>query len=384
LALFLFVTLFCLPSLVRADTDTNSEVDQLSSHLLVEPDDHQARLKLARLFSQAGRYDDALVNYDRLIRQFPADVDYSFARAQVLSWLGRDREAIAELERARKLAPDYEDVWRLQLAIMERRHRAGAREELDAFRQEAATRFPNSTWTSAHDEPIDYRWQMTLGGAYEQLSGNRDNWNSEYFQLDWNKSDAQRYFGRMARDVRFDNSDTQFVAGGQWRRSDDWTFGAEINTSPGADFLPESGFAATAERPFGKSWVAGGGYRQRRFENSTVSTYSPSLQRYLGDYRLAYSFNLSHLHGQGNSGAHVFAMDWYTSPQSSVRLTLSDGDEIEAVGAGQVLETSVRSATVSGAYVLNKRLKLTWWLGKVRQGDYYRRTYAGMAFTVGL
>lgn len=389
----LVATFCCCPGLVLAGQDqtaesalrvnrSEAEIRALNAQLALNPADHAARAGLARLLGQAGRYDEALAEYDTLISAFPHDVDHALARGQVLSWLGRNQESLEELERARALAPDYQAIWKLQLQVMKRLE-PGA-EEIEALTVEAESRFPETDWRDTKPPADVIHWKLTVGGAYERLSGDIPNWNNQYIQVDWMQSGSQRYFGRIARDSRFDQSDQQFVTGGEWRLDNGWTWGAEINASPSADFQPETGFAVYVERPISKAWVADAAFRQRRYESATVSTYGAALQRYFGDYRVAYGLNLSHLHGFGNSLAHTLAMDWYLTSRDSVRITLSDGDETEAIGAGQVIETPVTSLTLSGRHEFTDRLSLSWWAGTNRQGDLYRRNYVGLAITVGL
>ncbi len=393
---FVQAVMICLlPALSVADqfhptpqvSDAGSESAEmigLRSRLADEPTDVTARATLARLLSQDGRYDEALGEYEQLIAAYPNDVDHSLARAQVLSWMGQDREALNELERAKNLAPDYEDVWRLQFALLGRQHDAASESALIVLRDDAIARFPEATWTTAPGSVKSIEWELTVGAAYEQLSKDLPDWNNQYVQLDWIRNSDERYFGRIARDARFDSSDQQFALGGNWRVLQDWNWGAEINASPSADFQPESGFALHAGRSLGRDWIADASFRQRRYTNAIVSTYGGALQRYFGNYRAAYGLNVSHLHGLGNSLAHTLSIDWYMTEQDSLRLTVADGEEAEAVGAGQVLETPVTSLTLSGRHAFNDRVALSWWTGTHRQGSYYRRSYVGLALTVGL
>lgn len=364
--------------------DKTPEIRALELAIAARPDNYTARVELARLLGQAGRYEEALAQYDSLIHTFPDDVDHSLARAYVLSWLGRDAEALRELERARVLAPDYEDVWQLELRVLGRQKDAAGKARLEALRLEAESRFPDSEWRRSIVVAEEIHWKMTLGAGYEDLSGDNPDWNNQFVQLDWLRTGNQRYFGRVARDVRFDRTDQQMMAGGEWRLPGDWTVGGEVNVSPDANFQPESGFAFYVERPIAKAWVGNLAFQQRRYDSATVSTYGAALQHYFGNYRLAYGLKLSHLHGYENSLAQSLAMDWYLTPKTSVRITISGGEEAEAVGAGQVLETSVSSATLSGRHAFSERLTLSWSAGTHLQGDLYRRNYVGLALTVGL
>jgi YaiO family outer membrane protein len=372
------------PYQVTRATDKSEEIRLLRSHLSEQPEDVPARARLARLLGQSRRYDEALKEYESLIEDYPQDVDYSLGRAQVLSWRGNTGEALEELERAKQLAPDYEAIWQLQFSLLARQHTADSQATLDTLRPDAQARFPGAQWHTSNALPDEFRWELTLGAAYDQLSGDNQDWNNQFLHVDWRQSPGARYFGHIARDARYDLSDTGYAVGGEWKLNEQWTVGSEVNASPGADFQAESGFAAHVEKALGNAWIVDAGMRQRRYSSATVSTYIGTVQKYFGNYRAAYGFNLSHLHGSSNTVAHTLALDWYINAQSSMRITVAGGEEAEAVAPGQVLQTSVSSVTLSGRHAVNQRLTLSWWAGTHRQGDLYRRTYAGLAFTVGL
>jgi YaiO family outer membrane protein len=369
---------------VSKATDNERDIRLLRSHLAGHPDDIPARARLARLLGQAGMHEEALSEYEGLIQDFPIDVDYSLGRAQVLSWLGRTGDALEEIERARHLAPDYEAVWQLQFSILQHQQTADSERTLAALIPEAQRRFPEGRWHQSRPRRGQVRWEMTLGASHEELSDDLQNWNSQFAHIDWLQSANARYYGHLARDERFDLSDTGIAIGSEWKTGTEWTWGVELNASPGADFQPESGFASRLERGLGNAWLADASVRQRRYSNATVTTYGTGLQKYFGSYRAAYGLNLSHLHGSGNTVAHSLALDWYINPENRMRVTVAAGEEAEAVAPGQVLETSVSSLTLSGRHEFNERLAISWWAGTHRQGDLYRRTYAGLAFTVGL
>lgn len=372
------------PYQVSKVTGNSEEIRLLQSHLSLQPADVPARAKLARLLGQAGQYAEALEQYEGLIRDYPEDVDYSLGRAQVLAWTGETALALEELEKAKRLAPDYEAVWELQFSLLARQRTDESQRALAELRADAETRFPGAQWHGSESLPAEFRWELTAGGAYEQLSGDNQDWNNQFVHVDWRQNDRARYFVHASRDARFNLSDTGFAMGGEWKLGKQWALGGELNAAPDSDFLAESGFAAHIERILEAGWVADAGLRQRRYSSATVSTYSGTVQKYFGSYRAAYALNVSHLHGAGNTAAHSLALDWYINSQNSLRLTVAAGEEAESVAPGQVLETSVASVTVSGRRTLNKRLALSWWAGTHRQGDLYRRTYVGLAFTVGL
>ena len=368
----------------NADENFILAIGLVKERLAAQPENSAVRSELARLLGWAGRYDEALAEYDDLINAHSDDVDYALGRAQVLAWLGNDTEALKELERATNLAPDYEAVWQLRFRLLRRQQPAADSAELAALRTETEARFPQSRWWRVPPLERDIRWQLTLGAAYEYLSNDLPDWNNLFLRLDWLRDRNARYFLRFSQDARFDNSDSQFVFGGEWRLPGDWAGGLEFNSSTTANFQPKSGTSLHVSRQLDAGWGVDLRWRQRRFDSATVSTYTGTVERYFGNYRAAYGMNLSHVHGLGDTLAHTLVLNWYVTRKHSFGIILTDGEEAEAVGTGQVLQTAVASITFSGRHLLNERLTLAWWAGSHRQGDLYRRNYAGLAVTVGI
>jgi YaiO family outer membrane protein len=367
-------------SIEEVDVDIRS----LQERLATGSENTALRAELARLLSRAGRYQEALGEYDALIHSFPEDVDHALGKAQLLFWLEDYAKAMTELERAKRLAPDYEAVWQLQLAVMQRRRHETDSARIMTLRNEAEARFPNSAWWRIPQPRRVPRWLLTLGAGYENLSNDLPDWNSQFLQLDWRRDQNSRYFARLARDARFDNADPQIALGGEWGSGDKWTGGLEFNTSTTANFQPKTGASLHVGRRLAAGWGVDLRWRQRRYDTAIVSTFTSTAERYFGNFRAAYGLNLSHLHGLGDTVAHTLTFNWYVGEKHSFGIVVADGEEAEAVGTGQVLQTDVTSATFSGRHLLSDRHTLAWWVGSHRQGDLYRRDYVGLAITIGI
>lgn len=362
--------------------DLTSAIALVKAQLAVQPGNSAAQFELAGLLGRARRYGEALTEYDALILAHAYDVDYALGRAQVLAWLGKNREALEELERATTLAPDYEAVWKLRFRLLRRQEAATDSDELAELRTEAEAKFPQAHWWQALPSERTARFHLTLGASYEHLSNDLPDWNGQYLSLEMTLKEKYRYFGRISRDARFDNFDRQFALGGEWNLPANWTGGVEISTGPGANFQPKSVFSLRAGRRFGNRWSAYFRWGQSRYTVATVNRFSGVAERYFGKYRAAYGLNVSHLNGSENTLAHTMTVDWYLSTGHSLRLNLANGKEAEAVDSNTVLQTDVSSVTISGRHAASDRLTVLWWVGTHRQGDLYRRSYVGLAVTV--
>lgn len=352
--------------------------DRLNEH----PDDNTAQFKRAQILAWMGDYAAARVEFDELVSENPDNVDYVLGHARVLAWQGHDTEALLELGHARQLAPDYEAVWQLQFQLLSRQENEAARESLGEFRSEAEQRFPQAPWLPAAE--ISSHWTLLAGLNVENLSNNLPGWNQQFLELISSRSNGARYFIRASRYERFGTSDSAVGVGGDWQLVHNWFAGVNVHIAPGAQFQPDYEYGAHAGRALPGDWVVDLQHRRRHYDTAIVDSYIATTEHYFGNFRAAYALGLSHLHGASNSLGHTITFNWYQNDHTSFGVSFNNGDEAEAIGAGQVLVTRVRGVTLTGRRALNERIGLNWWLGTQEQGNFYRRQYAGIAVSIRL
>ena len=356
----------------------------IDTELAADPGDLALRLRRARVLSYTGEVDAALDALNDLHRQYPHDVDYVFARAQVLAREGRNREALDDLRQAVALAPEYEEVWKLRYSLLSRQHDETSQFELQVLLQDVAVRFPRARWWRTADSDSVARWTLLVGAGHENLSNDAPSWNQQFIEVSREQDSVGRYRIAVARDERFDNSDLSVSLGGDFSFASDWSAGVDVTMASSPEFQPDLSFGGYVGRSLADGWVANLRYQRREYETATVGSTTGIVEKYVGDFRIAYALGLSHLHGASNSLNHSLTTNWYYSDRSSIGITLNTGEEAEAVGPGQVLETDVRGVSISGRRQLTDRVDLQWWLGLHDQGDFYRRQYLGLAVSIRL
>lgn len=367
-----------------ATVDYDGALALIEKELAVAPGDTSLRMYRARVHGYLGNDAAALHDLDALRREHPYDVDYALARARIHARQDRDDEALEDLRQAVALAPEYEEVWRLRYELLSRDQDETTRSEFESVSLEAAARFPDADWWQP-DEPADLEtWTVVVGAGHENLDNNSPSWNQQFVEVGRYYDAWGRYRVGIARDERFDNSDLSVLFGADAFFASDWSAGLEVTYVDDANFQPDFGYSAYVGRSLQDGWAFNLRYRRREYETATVGSTIGSVEKYLGDFRVAYALSLSHLHGASNSVGHGLTVNWYYSDISSIGLSLNTGEEAESIGPGQVLETEVRGATLVGRREISDRLALQWWLGTHDQGDFYRRQYLGMALTLRL
>lgn len=332
---------------------------------------------------EAGDVDTALGMLKQLRVEHPNDVDYVLLHAQILIRQGDDVPALEELRIATQLAPDYEEPWRLRHLLLSRSN-DDVGVELATVVNEASDRFPDASWwREVHVEP-DINWVLLVGAGHDRLDNGAPSWNRQFVELSREKDSSVRYRLQLSRDQRFDESDVTVLLGSDINLPNDWFAGLEYGTASGPSFSPNLAYSGYLGRALQDGWVLNLQYRRREYDTASVGSAITTAEKYVGEFRFAYSLGISHLQGASNSVSHSLTSNWYYNELASVGLSINSGEEAEAVGPGQVLESSVRGISVSGRHKINDRFGLQWWFGLHDQGDFYRREYLGMAVSVKL
>lgn len=336
------------------------------------------RFAAAQALLVDGDAENALPLFAELHDEAPHNVDYVFAHGIALSRLGRDEEALNVLAVAIELAPQYEDVWRTRYNVLARGEDRAA---LTEFRDRASEQFPLASWWLAPPAEPRHPWVLTLGTGFDALDNGFPDWNNQFLELRYEHGESARYSATLARDVRNDASDTTVGVAAEWSLAR-WVVGAGLSRASSPAIMPETGVELLAGRTFSNGWGARLRYRQRDYANASVDSTIASVEKYVGSFRVAYDLAWSQLDSSSSFTSHVVATSWYFSDDASVGLSLGAGREAEAIGGGRVLETDIRTATLSGRYQFSQRVGASWWLGVHEQGDLYRRRFVGIAVSI--
>ncbi len=321
---------------VACDAALQATVDQ-------NPELTDEREALARSCARAGNPAAALAEFERLLERDANNVDWLFGMALALRALGRPREALPVLVRAKSIAPDYEDVAKAHASVQ------------------------------AEIEELDRRTRLSVGVSHEDLSGGRPAWKAVTATIDQRLGEHSHVFGGINVEERFETQDEQFTAGFAGRIAGDWSYSAALDLTPDAEILPEWNLAVEAGRALPGNRGISLRARHSSYDTVDVDSLAATIEQYASWLRVAYTLNAAQPTDLDWSFGHTLRISHDYGDANYMTLALGYGEEAETIAPGVVQVTRNRSASVNGLHWRNTVWGIAWEAGWYEQGDLYDR-----------
>jgi YaiO family outer membrane protein len=351
-------------------------IPALESAVATSPQNTDARYALARAYARAGRFAEAEREYDTLLARNPDDADWLLGKSQALLALQRPREALPFLAKARRLAPDYEDVWHAEAMALEA---AGDERDALALLDLAAKRFPAAQWPDrrrarlAEARLLASGTRLSAGAAYEDLSGDNDPWRSASLSVSFPIGGSTRLATGLALERRYGRQDEQISASIAHRLPARWSLDAGVAATPEAELLAEHEAHLELARPIGRRASAALRYRRAHYDAVDVDAISATGEYGLGSYRVAYTLTGTRPTDIDATFGHALRVARDYGVGSSVTALLARGDEAETVSPGSVLVMRVTTFAVYGVHWRSAAWGWSWSASWTEQGDFYER-----------
>lgn len=381
----------------------------LRRQLARQPGNADIRFQLARILGMQQRYEEARTEYSRLLKGSPKNVDFLFGLAQVELWRGQPVNALPLLQKARRLAPNYADVWRVEIQALLALGNAEYVRQAAELRKEALGRFPQADWHFSRLDEVERpeaavatdvtpiprsalgvkapevlpalssefspkeRKVWEAGFSSESLTQGLGNWRSRYVLGEWHRTERMLIYGGLRETERYRLNDREFH------------IGAWLPVQVGLDLQIEGGSASPHHllpahysqfqlhfRP-AERWSMAAGLRRAAYDSGGSRVINFSIDRYLGNERFGYSLYGGRPEGASYSPSHRFQWAHHYGNRDWFGISLTRGRETEYSSGGVFRTSQVRSASLSGQQGLTPGWALTWEVGKVHQGDFYSR-----------
>ena len=208
---------------------------------------------------------------------------------------------------------------------------------------------------------------------YDSLDSGFADWQAHRLDLQSSRRGEPTWYGAALRERRFGSWDEGLELGAAVPLGDDWVLQPEMGRTFGADFLPEWYADLRLQRRLPQGYVGSASLRRTQYDASRVDRLALGAERYWGNWRAAYTLNVSDVQGAGNPVGHAVALDHYYRERSLIGLRASTGREEEGLPGGQVVTSDVTAFAVRGRHWLDADWALSWELGTLSQGDLYDR-----------
>jgi YaiO family outer membrane protein len=222
---------------------------------------------------------------------------------------------------------------------------------------------------------------LELGHAVETLTPDSPDWTDTELRYRDVLAPGKALHGRVTRSSRFDLDDTTVAAGAYWPLGAADTLVVEAGYSPSHRVLARSSAQAAWARQWGGGWGTQLGVRHLGYAATDVTIGELTLERYLGAFRFAYTYNPSRSSAAGTAAGHRVQGGYYYGGFSTVQLVLAAGDEVDKPSAAAaVVPVEVRGAALFGLQQIGCDWGVGWSLGYTenRGGADGERSAAGL------
>jgi len=340
------------------------------------------RFACAQRLLVSGNHNAAQSVFEALTADQPDDVDYWFGLAQAQHASGDDTSALLALLRARELAPHYEQIWQLELAILATQQGDAAIIKEKELRAEARSRFPDAEWIDEVLRVPQYAYRWEAGADLDWLDNDSGDWRRMYLYIDRVGQTGDNVRASLASIERFDRRDMELGLGVSMQFSERWNGAVDGQFSPDPAFLPRMSINANLAYRLDRGWAVGGGLRHRDYSDIQVFSGGLTVERYFGRYRASYVLESAWLDSE-TAITHRATVNFYAGNGAQFGVTVAAGKEVENVGVGQILETDIHSIALTGRHPLGQYLSVMWRLGAHQQGDLYSRYTTGISIAGG-
>ena len=204
-----------------------------------------------------------------------------------------------------------------------------------------------------HDLDFSYR--------IETLDPKSPHWTD--WELAYRRTFARRtlLLGRLTQSRRFDLADTSGTVGGYLPLGAQDTLFAETTQSATHRVLPQSSYQLAWAHAFTGGWGTQFGARHVIYNSTEVTIGELTLEKYISDYRLAYSYSPSHSSTAAGAAGHRLQGGYFYGSGNSAQVIVTTGDEVDKpTSATAVTATRVNSAALFGLQWLSCDWAVGW------------------------
>lgn len=222
--------------------------------------------------------------------------------------------------------------------------------------------------------PTLARTEISLSQARETLSNNPNDWTDTQLELLHQYAPRKLLIARATASERFGLHDNTLGLSGYYPAGERTTLYAELTNSDTHRVLPRDALHLQLAQSLPQGWGLIGGLRHVSYNSTAVDIADLSLERYFGDYRVAFTAYPSHSQTAGSATSYRLQLSRYYGEENNIQLAIVRGVEVDKPsGIDKVIASSVRSVALFGRHRLTRNWALGYAIGHTVQGESTRR-----------
>jgi YaiO family outer membrane protein len=281
------------------------------------------------------------------------------------------------VRKARALAPDYLDVWRVELTALRAINTDTSRAEAALLRQGAAGRFTKAQLATLakQDKAIaSQSWtEFGAGGGYERLNNGRDPWYQADIDVTHRLESGYSLYGFARVNERFTQQDETLGVGMYLPLGKRWLVQLEGAVGNDNQVLPKWALYGRVDFEVAKGFLLGAAYKRSQYLLPTVEIATFAVQKYWSNFRAGFTINASSVERNHPVYSRTAELDYYYGERSFVGISGASGSEAEFVNANRIVNRHTRSAVLRGRHWVDEDTALEYALNRSDVGDIFRR-----------
>lgn len=211
-----------------------------------------------------------------------------------------------------------------------------------------------------------------IGGSYEHLTNGYTPWASQYLDVTIPLKTQGLVNVNLLNANRFSQNDTS----GYLSYAYPFTYGvlsAEGGYTINPQFLTKDlyGVGWNGRLPYAFNYLLSA--RTSQYDTGDTQTINMGLDKYFGDFRVAYTLVRSVLDYSERSWLSKFQLQWLSEAGHRLGFLYASGHEPMVVTIGNLTNVDVVTYQADGLYKINKTIGVTISLWHAMQGSYYQR-----------
>jgi YaiO family outer membrane protein len=215
--------------------------------------------------------------------------------------------------------------------------------------------------------------EAEAGYSPEHLTNGRQDWSEAFAGITHRDSAGRTWLGRAAYVRRFGQDDSALLAGAYVPLAEKTVVFAEGFASPTHNVLAKWSLMLQVQQGLPEGFGIIAGARRTEYDASILDALYLGLEKYFGNFRLAYTYSPSHSNVAGDGNGNITQLSWYYTDLSRITLAYSWGKEVDRPDLGISAATPVEGWALYGRHMFTPSVGLGYALSHNRQGSLYDR-----------